>query len=213
MQDPNSNDYDRLTPFYDLLGRVVYFGAIRRSQREFLSRIPKNSHILFIGGGTGFLLNDLLEIAQPAHVLYIEKSGRMIEKSRKNATHRESSRIEFLHGTQEDIPPGKQFDVVLTFFFFDQFSFMPLVRILDHLDLHLRPGGRWLWADFIPPENAWQRFLMRTMLVFFTVTTSLSAKRVYNIAAVLARKKMVLTEEKYFYGGFIRSAVFSKPGV
>ena len=210
MESTAENDYDRLAPVYDFLGRLVYFGAIRRSQKEFLSHIPQNARILFIGGGTGFLLNDLLETAKPSEILYVEKSGRMIEKSRAKATHSTKSHIRFLHGTQDDIPEGEQFDVVLTFFFFDQFGFMPLIRILDKLDSHLKPGGLWLWADFVPPQNAWQRFLMQTMLVFFKFTTGLRATQVYDIAGVLQRKKMHLQEERYFYCGFIRSAMFQK---
>lgn len=206
----DSNNYDLLSPVYDLLGRLVYLGALRKAQLHFLSNIPNGSRILFIGGGTGFLLNPLLEKCQPADVLYIEKSGKMIDKSKRNCTHPLKNRIRFLHGTQEDIPKEEKFDVVLTFFFFDQFRFMLLGKIFFELNAHLKPGGIWLWADFIPPQTWWQKGLMRLMLAFFSVTTRLGTRQVYDVPNLLMNRGYRLEKEAGFYGGFIRTVVLRK---
>ena len=199
------NDYNRLAPVYDLLGKFLYGQNIRRGQLHFLNSLPPKSRILFIGGGTGFLLNPLMELADPEQVVYIEKSERMIRKSQAALDPRYRDRVEFVHGTQASIAAEDRYDAVLSFFFFDQFRFFTLVRIFMGIDPHVKPGGVWLWADFIPPENWWQKILMRCMLLFFSVMTNLGTDRVYNVPELFCRRGYRKTGERHFYGGFIRS--------
>ena len=207
------NDYNALAPFYDWLGHAVYFGAIGRSQKAYLSEIPKGLRILFIGGGTGFLLNDVLEASAPKELVYIEKSQVMIEKSKRACKHVLKERVRFVHGTQLDIQEGEEFDVVLSFFFFDQFRFQTLSKIFLKLDSHLKEGGLWLWSDFIPPEKWWQKFLMRTMLFFFELTTSLGTNRVYSVPEIMLKRNYRMEKESFFYRGFIRSVKLKKTSV
>ncbi|MDX5319860.1 MAG: methyltransferase, partial [Bacteroidota bacterium] len=181
MELRHQNDYNRLAPFYDWLGHSVYFGQIGRSQREYLNQIPKGSRILFIGGGTGFLLNDLLETAEPSEIVYIEKSSQMIRKSIKACTHPDKAKVTFIHGTQEDLKPEDSYDVILTFFFFDQFRLFTIEKIFLQLEMHLKDEGLWLWADFIPPQTWWQKVLMKTMIVFFKFTTELGTNEVFSV--------------------------------
>jgi len=204
------NDYNALAPFYDWLGHALYFGAIGRSQKHFLEAIPPGRRLLFIGGGTGFLLNDVLEICKPSEVVYIEKSGVMIEKSKKACTHTLKYRVTFIHDTQDAILEEDKYDAILSFFFFDQFRFPTLSKIFLALNQHLIAGGVWLWADFIPPETWWQKLLMRTMLNFFNLTTSLGTNRVYAVPEIIIKRDYLLEQEAFFYGGFIRTVVLKK---
>ncbi|MHB1278335.1 MAG: class I SAM-dependent methyltransferase [Bacteroidia bacterium] len=210
MSLKKDNNYTLLAPAYDLLGSILYFGALRRSQLHFLADIPKGSRILFIGGGTGFLLNPLFARCDPKDVWYVEKSGAMIRKSKKAVSHRYRQRTLFLHGTQEDIPKEETFDVVLSFFFFDQFQFMTLGKIFLELNTHLKPGGLWLWADFIPPQTWWQKILMHIMLKFFSLTTRLGAKQVYDVPAIFRKRGLKLEKEAWYYRGFIRTVLLRK---
>lgn len=208
--DKQQNDYNFLAPFYDWLGHSVYFGQIAKSQRHFLSEIPKQSRILFIGGGTGFLLNDLLEQCNPKEIVYVEKSGQMIRKSKAACTHPDKEKVRFVHGTQEDLNDSDRFDVILTFFFFDQFRLFTLEKIFLQLEHHLEADGVWFWSDFIPPQTWWQKLLMNTMLLFFKVTTELGTNEVYNVPELFAPRGYQVVKEKFFYGGFIRSVMMKK---
>jgi len=210
MANTNKNDYNKLAPFYDWLGHTLYFGAIERSQLAYLDAIPKGRRILFIGGGTGFLIDEVLETCRPSELIYIEKSAIMIHKSKKACKHDLKERVTFIHGTQEDLVDGEKYDAVLSFFFFDQFRFPTLSKIFLQLDSHLKPGGLWLWSDFIPPETWWQKILMRTMLLFFDLTTSLGTNRVYSVPEIIMKREYLLQQESFFYGGFIRSVVLKK---
>lgn len=210
MRGREKNNYNLLAPIYDSLGRLVYFGALRRAQLHFLNEIPKGSRILFIGGGTGFLLNPLFEHSAPGEVWYIEKSAAMIRKSKNVLNPKYRNQTFFLHGTQEDIHEKEEFDVVLSFFFFDQFRFMALGKIFLRLNTHLKADGIWLWADFIPPQTWWQKGLMRMMLVFFSLTTRLGTNQVYDVPGIFKQRGLRLEKEAFYYGGFIRTVLFRK---
>src|SRR5687768_3158148 len=114
----DTNNYDRLAPYYDKLAAMVYLGAVRQAQRSLLHLIPANGNILFIGGGTGKILDELLETCRPANVFYVEKSSRMLSLSQKNCRHAKVNRVHFVHGTEDNLA-DRHFDVVITQFFFD----------------------------------------------------------------------------------------------
>ncbi|MBI1222674.1 MAG: methyltransferase domain-containing protein [Bacteroidetes bacterium] len=206
------NDYNLLAPFYDWLGKAMFFGAIAKSQRRFLHDIPINARILFIGGGTGFLLNDLLESARPECIYYVEKSSEMIRKSEEACTHQDNQKVHFIHGTQDDLPDEFSCNVVLSFFFFDQFEAKELMEIFHLLDKKTSAEAWWLWSDFIPPETWWQRILMNTMLRFFQFTTELSTRRVFHVPEMFVQSGYLIEKEDFFYKGFIRSVVMKKAG-
>ena len=48
--------FDKLTPYYDLLTRLVFGKAIINSQEQFLSLVRSGSRVLVVGGGTGKIL-------------------------------------------------------------------------------------------------------------------------------------------------------------
>ncbi len=204
------NDYNLIAPIYDLLGLVVYGGALHRSQLHFLSQLPKDQRILIIGGGTGRLIKPVLEICSPKEVIYVEKSGKMIDLSRKRLKSLQNHPVRFIHGTQDDLPEAQRFDVVITPFFFDQFTYYRLARIFIQLNRHCEPGAYWVWSDFVSPKKAYHRFLMQLMIWFFKASTNLDTDRVYDIYPVFAGRKWKCLDKAPYFDGFMETALFQK---
>lgn len=202
-----SNNYDSIAGIYDFLGRMVYGNTLFRSQLVWLEHLPRNKRILVLGGGTGRILQPLLAQAQPEKIVYVEKSLRMLEKSKRNLPAGYEETVVFVHGTQADIV-HQQFDIVLTNYFFDQFTWWELARIFLETEKMLVPGGHWLWTDFVAPRKWWQRLLLWLMQVFFRLTTRLPATEIYPLQELFGKRGYASLHQKTFYGGFMASVLF-----
>ena len=204
------NDYNRLASVYDLLTSTLFAGRVDKAQFAFMGYLPENGRIIWLGGGTGRQINRLFEVAKPMELWYIDKSEKMVEKARRNCKKEYHRNIRFICGTQKDLPSDMKFDAAITFFFFDQFERVELIRIFIKIHQTLRPGAIWLWADFVQPVGWWQSCLMKMMFLFFSITTGLKTRRVFDLPHLFRRKGYQQMDSASFFGEFIRSIPFKE---
>jgi ubiquinone/menaquinone biosynthesis C-methylase UbiE len=81
------------------------------AQVQLLTLLPKNQRILLIGGGTGWILPELIRICQPSEIVYLEKSAQMLSLSQKQVP-KELSYCLGLWGEEKLLDLG-QFDLIL----------------------------------------------------------------------------------------------------
>ena len=118
------NDFNFVASFYDQLARVIFGKAIQESQTWLLPFIPERATVLIIGGGTGWLLTEMLQHAKPASIVYLEASGKMLERSQKRyaSGHKNPNTVvELRLGTEADLKPEETFNVIFTPFLLDLF--------------------------------------------------------------------------------------------
>src|SRR5579872_6146211 len=113
------NEFDGISTIYDQLSQLVFGENLVESQKTFLKKIPNQSTILILGGGTGWILVELLKAQPNCEVWYIEASQKMISLSKEKT--KSDNRVHFIHGTEDQIPDVK-FDVVITNFYLDLFD-------------------------------------------------------------------------------------------
>lgn len=213
-----AHSFSLVAPFYDPLSRVVFGSSLYRSQLAWLPVIPPGSRVLLIGGGTGRILPTLLEQGRCRELHYLEASARMLGKARQIVAGLPGAgRIVFRVGTEEDLAPGENFDVVLTFFFLDLFSPPLLQQVSSRLLGCLKPGGWWLVSDFVPPgetgfKRLGARLLFSAMYRFFRISCGISATTLPDWPGQLAGYGLKPVKSCYFYRGLIRAAAFQKPG-
>lgn len=208
--------FDRLVSIYDGLARLVYGKSIRRVQTHFLAQWPQNASILIVGGGTGWFLEEVLRQADPAQVLYVDVSSRMIRKSQNRIATRSqplAERVEYFQGTIHDLPDlDRSFDVVVTHFYLDMFNGEDLQGEIEVLTGWLRPGGIWSLADFAYVEKGLMRpvsrFLVGTMYLFFRAVAGIGSRRLEDYLALLEASGLVRRDGVAYFGGMIRGAVF-----
>jgi ubiquinone/menaquinone biosynthesis C-methylase UbiE len=206
MPESRLNGFDAVAGVYDSLARLVYGKSIRAAQIQLLHVIPPDAKVLMIGGGTGWLLRELLVRNTSCSVWYIEASAKMVAAAGRAVAN--DTRVHFIHGTEEAIPQGIVFDVVITNFFLDLFTLPFLKQVVARLRKSLRTGGYWLAADFVDTGKLWQRWLLRIMFMFFRITAGLETRELANWGEVLLMYRVKETDVRYFYGGFIRSVVY-----
>jgi tRNA (cmo5U34)-methyltransferase len=206
------NDFDAVAPIYDGLATLVFGGAIRRSQLALVSELQSADSALVIGGGTGWILLELLARTPVGRVVYIEKSGSMLEKSRRLIERRHPewlSRVTFCHGTEESLTASDgPFDLIVTNFFLACFDDTNCTQMIERLYPHLAQHGRWLFVDFQVPEAGVKRMaalaLFKVMFTFFNVMSDLESKGPPNYWLGFDRLPLRTLQDRTFYAGMIR---------
>ena len=202
-------NYDNSAVFYDRLSRLVYGRALVNAQVHFLPRIQANSKVLIIGGGTGWILEEITRIhASGLHITYVEISANMMALSRKKNIG--SNNVTYINQPAEEVAL-KGFDVVITPFLFDNFTEANLAVIFGHIHQSLKPGGTWLNTDFQLTGKWWQAVMLKTMLLFFKILCGIESWRLPDVAKQFSTAGCKIEEEKCFFGDFVITRVYKKP--
>ena len=141
--------FNRWAGSYDrhFLQRVV-FEPVQKTVLELAaSEVPRPVAILDVGCGTGRLLRSAQQQFPVAALEGVDAAPEMVKHAQ--AVNPARSRIRFQQATAEKLPfAADQFDLVfstMTFHHWDDQS-----RAAAEVARVLKPGGRWLLADFIP---------------------------------------------------------------
>jgi ubiquinone/menaquinone biosynthesis C-methylase UbiE len=167
-------NYNRIAWIYDRLAKVVFGRKQQLAKKAFLTNIPDNAKILIVGGGTGGILDYLQDLGRPLDVDFVEYSSNMMLRARKRKIS--NLRIYFYDQSILDLKTVG-YDVVLTNFFFDQFSAYQAYLILQHLKPKLKPKGVLIFSDFINTNHPWDRLVTKVMFSFFKLTAQIKTNR------------------------------------
>ena len=173
-----TSNYDHIAGFYDRLSRLVFGSSIVRAQVCLLPFIPAGARILIIGGGTGWILEEIAALhPQGLTIDYIESSAKMIAISQKR--NRQKNSVQFIHQPIEDYVLTTPYDVIITPFLFDNFPKDKIAYIFEKLHAYLKSNGLWLYADFTSGTGNpfWQKILLRIMYLFFRVTGAIETQK------------------------------------
>jgi len=199
------NDFDRIAFVYDLLAKLVFGGDIINSQRFFLNRIEGSSKVLILGGGSGQLLAELVKAKPSCEVWYIEASQKMISLSEKKL--KKEFNIHFIHGTEQDIPSSKKYDILITNFYLDLFIHHQLTNIIIKLQSSMKPGALWIVTDFVK-EKRWQVIMLKVMYWFFRITCNIESRQLPEWSKSVEQAGMKEVDSKTFYSGFIKTVLY-----
>ena len=210
-----ANGYDRLSRVYDLLVNIVFGRSMKRAQFHFLSQIPPNSRILLIGGGTGWLLKEVLLRTQPKQVTNVESSLKMTALSQKAVSEVSPDlcdRVEFVTDEFEVFTPASAYDVVLTPFFLDLFPEPTLVPVMEKIKGHMNHDGIWIFSDFRYPKNGikkiFGRILIRIMYLFFNVICGSKGSSLPPFLSAFEKIQAKEIAAKFFFFDMIQTRLF-----
>lgn len=221
MKIRRSVNFDGIAPAYDTL-TTLFGGNIKKAQQYFLSLIPAHARILVVGGGTGWILIDVLSLGKKIqYITYVEASATMLDLSKDKlikykASHpdRNFPLIEWIHGTENNLPQDEVYDVIITNFFLDLFDEVALLKVMKKLSLSFHPEGIWLFSDFNISgkhfEGWWQRLLIRCMYLFFKITCYLHTTKLPDFEQVFHQLGFKKTHTKSFFSHMIVTRVYRK---
>jgi len=204
-----SANYNNSAWFYDSLARLVYGRALVNAQVYLLQHIPANSHVLIVGGGTGWILEELASIYPSGlSITYVEIAPAMVALSQKRNVG--GNDVTFINDAIENVTLLPDFDVVVTPFLFDNFTEETLHKVFNGISNLLKNGGIWLNCDFRLTGKWWQWVLLKSMFVFFRLVCGIEASRLPGIERCFEDGRYSVVEEKIFFGRFIGSTVYKK---
>ena len=204
------NNYDAAAWFYDGLAQLVFGKALINAQRFLVKHISAGKKILIVGGGTGWILEEIAAVCPSGlQLVYVEISAKMLHLSKqRNCGENE---VKFVHAGIGDYQIEQSFDVILTPFLFDNFAETRIRSVFRQLHLSLKPNGLWLLCDFQVQENfagLWQKIILQTMYWFFGWLCSVETRKLICMDAFFRAENYRLLSEKTFYRGFVVSQVY-----
>jgi len=206
------NNYDKIAGHYDALSRLVFFKSQVNAQINQLQHIQENSHVLIVGGGTGWILEELSNIYPIGlKIVYVEISAKMIALSQKR--NYKNNHVEFVNIGIEDFKTDVLFDVVLTPFLFDNFAEQRAAKVFAQLNEYLKKDGLWFLVDFSLNKtngNWWKWLLLRWMYGFFKLLGIVEAHKLIDMNPYFFKASYLIVEERLYYGSFIKATIFRK---
>jgi ubiquinone/menaquinone biosynthesis C-methylase UbiE len=202
-------NYDNSAWFYDRLSRVIYGKALIRSQVYLLKFIPAHTEILIVGGGTGWILEEIAKVHPSGlKITYVEISAKMTALSRKRNTG--NNEVIYINKEIENVSMQNQYDVVVTPFLFDNFTEQTLQKVFSHIHNSLKPGGLWLNTDFRLTGKWWQILLLHSMLIFFRIICRIEATKLPDIESCFEQYHYKISNQRAFFRNFILSTAYCK---
>jgi len=202
-------NYNNSAWFYDSLARLVYGKALVNAQVYLLKHIPSNSKVLIVGGGTGWILDELVRIHPPGlQITYIEIAPNMMALSKKRNVG--NNQITFINDAIENADLPADFEIALTPFLLDNFTDENLVKVFNSIAVLLKPNALWLNASFQLTGKWWQRVMLQSMFILFKVICNIEASKLPGIDKCFEEKHFKLVKQQSFFGDFIGARVYQK---
>lgn len=204
-------NFNWIAPVYDALAFVVFGHRLKKAQIVFLEAIPADASILIVGGGTGWLLEQILRLCRPNRVVYLEASSQMVALATKRVIQRGLiGSLEFRVGDELALKPDERFDVIMTPFVLDLFSEQTLqVNIIPKLQSVLKTDSLWLITDFVKPSIGWQKALLWTMIHFFRFTANIEVTHLADWQKQLGDAGLTREQQQKRVGGMVSSEVWN----
>lgn len=203
------SNYDNSAWFYDRLSRLVYGKALINAQVYLLPYVPANSNVLIVGGGTGWILEELAKIHPTGlKITYVEISSKMMALSQKRNCG--GNPVTFITQPVEEVVFAEKFDVIITPFLFDNFKEETLQTVFNHLHNRLKTGGLWLNTDFQLTGKWWHKVLLKSMLLFFRALCNIEASTLPDIQNQFKKNSYYVIAESNFFADFINSTVYRR---
>lgn len=208
-------NFDGLARWYEVLELSSLGLHLEHARKAHIDRLDGCRNILLLGDGDGRFLKRLLKRSPDCHVHSIDASAEMQRVAAARISAKDRARVTFeCADALSVLPPPGGYDGVTTLFFLDCFTDDEAATLVGRIEQSLQPGATWLFADFAIPERglarAAGRALTTGLYAFFRWRTGISARRLPDSEALIARAGFAPVASKSFVFGLLRSVAFRR---
>lgn len=205
--------FDRLAPVYKWLERIAFGRALEQARFAHVDSLADARRILVIGDGDGRCLERILDVARAASVDAMDTSLEMLARAADRLPAAARERVTFAETDVRTFTPTGTYDAITTMFVIDCLTRDEAAAVIARLARALKPGGAWLWADFVEPPSGWRRLRARLWLRFlywfFRMTTGLQVRQVPPAEALFEAAGLAATSTVELQYGLIRSVRYA----
>jgi ubiquinone/menaquinone biosynthesis C-methylase UbiE len=203
---------DTIAGVYRWLEYIAFGSTLQRRRCEFLDALGTARTALVIGDGDGRFLAELHKRYPDMEVDSIDLSAGMIAMARRRI---DSCRVRLLEADARTIDfPRDEYDLVVTHFFLDCFSEADAAAVIRRASSVTAGGRRWIISEFRIPASGWKalhaRLWLKTMYLFFRMTTGLSTDRLPRYHEILRAYGFTLEREVTERFGLVASECWIK---
>jgi SAM-dependent methyltransferase len=206
------NNYDPIARYYDFLSRLFYGKSEILAQVELLGYVAAGSRMLIVGGGTGWILEEIAErYPDGLRITYVESSGEMMRLARRRRVG--ASVVSFVEVPIEAFVTEERYDCILTGFLFDNFSAGLAARVIRWLSPMLEAEGCWLFADFYyrrRESRFWQGLMLRVMYFSARLICKVDARELPDMDVLFEQARFVPVRVSWYYRGFIKAVAYRR---
>jgi ubiquinone/menaquinone biosynthesis C-methylase UbiE len=204
---------DPIARWYRWLEYVGFGRELERRRLALLPEVAAARRVLVLGEGDGRFLVRLVEQNRGAAIDYLDLSDRMLGLARRRAS---SDQVTYHQGDALTFPlPVGEYDLVVTNFFLDCFEESDAASLVERVAVAARPWARWLIAEFRQPERGWQalwaRQWVRSLYLFFRVTTGLKTTRLVDHHPLLRKHRFRMERAEAAFYGLLVSELWTRP--
>jgi ubiquinone/menaquinone biosynthesis C-methylase UbiE len=200
-------NYNSTVFYYDVLSRLLFGKALIKAQVYFLKYIPAGSRIMIVGGGTGWILDEISKLHPSGlNITYVEMAEKMVSRAMKRSMG--ANVVAFVNHDVRKLTTPKLFDVVITPFLFDNFTQQNAGLLFEHIHRFVKPAGIWFYCDFQLTGKWWQKILLRSMFIFFRTMCNIEANKLPDMEKSFASNGYNIAAQQTFYGDFVISKAY-----
>ena len=174
------DDYYWLAPFYESIARMVFGQELRRAHLDLMINgreiLQQAKLVVWLGGGTGIGINELLAAAPNARLIYVDPSLRMLKQAQIKVQSDFYERVEWVNNTHDWLYQpiqsrrwaDQKVDVLVTIFMLDVLPQKTLIELVKWANGNV---STWFYADFIPQKRWYKRLFIQFMYLCFMLST------------------------------------------
>lgn len=207
---------DLLARPYQALEHLAFADNLEKQRFAFLSEAHGARQALILGEGDGRFLCKLAIHNTDIWIDCVEASANMIRAARRRMARNNVPRPHRIRFFQVDalaeLPSGREYDLLVTHFFFDCFNDSEVKRIMAGIRPLCRPSAKLLVADFDEPGAGWRKWHARLWLTamysFFRITTGLRTRRLPRYQHRLEEAGFARLDRKLAFADLISSELW-----
>lgn len=206
--------FDRAVSWYDALAGLVFGTSIRGLERSLLDELEGKQSLVWIGGGTGKILPEIIWKYPELSIDYIEISSEMSARAKQRLDLGKHCKVRFWDSFEEYSQVSSNGDTLLLSCVMDIFDQEELQLSLSKWTSN-RPMV--LAVDFIIPEKGPGRLLANLLVPlmyrFFRITIGLPAHPLPDWRLALRQCGYEKKGERWAWAGILEASVWKASGV
>jgi len=197
-------NFNGVARYYRWLEYAAFGRELERCRFALLPHLAEAQQVLILGEGDGRFLRRLVKMYPSTRVDVVESSMRMLQLTRERLPSEASVHFHPVDARRWRFPDRK-YDAIVSCFFLDCFTPKTLRDLVPRVSASVKPGARWLLAEFADEHTLRSRVWLAGLYWFFRTATGLESRQLAPFGELLSGNEWRRAGSETFAGGLLRA--------